>query len=139
MNGCRVLYSVGWLDDAARFGFAYGTLTNHSESGAELFEVFLDPQTDEVMYRIRATSWPQTTLARVGQPIVRALQARFRRHSAAAMKRATCADGYQTMSIYVEILVRAPMDALWAHTQTPGLHERWGSSLLPDRLAAETA
>src|SRR3954465_8408586 len=29
------------------------------------------------------------------------------------------------MSIYVEILVRAPMDALWAHTQTPGLHERW--------------
>ncbi|MCM3871370.1 MAG: DoxX-like family protein [Pyrinomonadaceae bacterium] len=29
------------------------------------------------------------------------------------------------MSIYVEILVRAPMDALWAHTQTPELHERW--------------
>lgn len=29
------------------------------------------------------------------------------------------------MSIYVEILVRAPMDALWAHTQTPVLHERW--------------
>ena len=29
------------------------------------------------------------------------------------------------MSIYVEILVRAPMDALWTHTQTPALHERW--------------
>jgi hypothetical protein len=29
------------------------------------------------------------------------------------------------MSIYVEILVRAPIDALWAHTQTPALHERW--------------
>jgi uncharacterized membrane protein YphA (DoxX/SURF4 family) len=29
------------------------------------------------------------------------------------------------MSIYVEILVRAPMDALWDHTQTPGLHARW--------------
>jgi len=29
------------------------------------------------------------------------------------------------MSIYVEILVRAPMDALWAHTQTPALHEKW--------------
>jgi hypothetical protein len=29
------------------------------------------------------------------------------------------------MSIYVEILVRAPMDALWRHTQTPTLHERW--------------
>jgi hypothetical protein len=29
------------------------------------------------------------------------------------------------MSIYVEILVRAAMDALWSHTQIPGLHERW--------------
>jgi hypothetical protein len=29
------------------------------------------------------------------------------------------------MSIYVEILVRAPMEALWAHTQTPVLHEQW--------------
>lgn len=29
------------------------------------------------------------------------------------------------MSIYVEIFIRAPMDALWAHTQTPALHERW--------------
>jgi hypothetical protein len=29
------------------------------------------------------------------------------------------------MSIYVEILIRAPMDALWAHTQIPELHERW--------------
>jgi hypothetical protein len=29
------------------------------------------------------------------------------------------------MSIYVEILVRAPMEGLWAHTQTPALHERW--------------
>jgi hypothetical protein len=53
--------------------------------------VFIDPQSDEVMYRIRATSWPRATLARVGQPIVRALQARFRRDSAAAMKRATVA------------------------------------------------
>ena len=89
LNGCRVLYSVGSLDDVARFGFAYGTLTNHAESGEELFEVFIDPQTDEVLYRIRAISWPQATLARVGQPIVRVLQERFRDHSAAAMKRAT--------------------------------------------------
>jgi uncharacterized protein (UPF0548 family) len=93
LNGCRVLYSVGCLDDVARFGFAYGTLSNHAEAGEELFEVFLDAQTDEVMYRIRAASWPQATLARIGQPIVRVLQARFRRHSAAAMKRATGSNG----------------------------------------------
>lgn len=30
-----------------------------------------------------------------------------------------------TPGIYVEIRVRAPMNALWAHTQTPALHERW--------------
>ena len=29
------------------------------------------------------------------------------------------------MSVYVEILLRAPLDAIWSHTQTPGLHERW--------------
>jgi len=89
LNGCRVLYNVDCRDDVARFGFAYGTLTNHAEAGEELFEVFVDPRTDEVMYRIRAASWPQAMLARIGHPIVRVLQARFRRHSAAAMTRAT--------------------------------------------------
>ena len=89
LNGCRVLYSVGNLTDVARFGFAYGTLTNHAESGEELFEVFLDPQTDDVKYRIRAASWPQVMLTHLGQPIVRLLQARFRRDSATAMTRAT--------------------------------------------------
>jgi len=93
LNGCRVLYTVGSPDDVARFGFAYGTLTNHAESGEELFEVFIDPRTEDVVYRIRATSTPQAMLARFGQPIVRALQARFREHSVAAMKRATRSTG----------------------------------------------
>ena len=60
-----------------------------TESGEELFEVFLDPETAVVWYRIRAASRPQAALARIGQPIARALQARFRRASAAALKRAT--------------------------------------------------
>jgi len=93
LNGCRVLYSVGCRDDVARFGFAYGTLTNHAESGEELFEIFIDPETGEVRYRILATSRPQAALARVGQPIARLLQARFRRQSAAAMQHATRAGG----------------------------------------------
>lgn len=29
------------------------------------------------------------------------------------------------MGIHVEVLIRAPMDALWEHTQDPALHERW--------------
>lgn len=86
LNGCRVLYFV---EGDGRFGFAYGTLTNHAESGEELFEVLLDPASDAVRYRIRAVSRPQAALARVGRPIARAFQARFRRASAESMKRAT--------------------------------------------------
>jgi uncharacterized protein (UPF0548 family) len=89
LNGCRVLYWVASPDEEIRFGFAYGTLPNHAEAGEELFEVFIDPHTEAVMYRIRATSWPRATLAWVGQPIVRVLQARFRVDSGAAMARVT--------------------------------------------------
>jgi hypothetical protein len=44
--------------------------------------------------------------------------------------------------IYVEIVVRAPMDALWTHTQTPELHERWDLRFsrieyLPKRLDSD--
>jgi uncharacterized protein (UPF0548 family) len=87
LNGCRVVYTVGPVGDEMRFGFAYGTLTNHAEAGEELFELFVDPRTDDVIYRIRATSRPRAALARLGQPMVRLLQARFRRDSAAAMRR----------------------------------------------------
>jgi uncharacterized protein (UPF0548 family) len=87
LNGARVLYHVRDAHGGA-FGFGYGTLTNHAESGEEIFEVFLDARSGDVMYRIRAISWPQSVLALVGQPMVRILQERFRRDSAAAMKRA---------------------------------------------------
>lgn len=86
VNGCRVVYNLG--DHDGRFGFAYGTLTNHAESGEELFEVFMEAGSGDVFYRIRATSWPQSALAWIGYPIARWLQARFRRESAEAMKRA---------------------------------------------------
>jgi uncharacterized protein (UPF0548 family) len=87
VNGCRVVYTEEWPKEP-RFGFAYGTLTNHAESGEEIFEVSMHPETQDVIYRIRATSRPRALLARLGRPIVRRLQARFRRDSVAAMKRA---------------------------------------------------
>jgi hypothetical protein len=77
----------------AHFGFAYGSLTNHAEAGEELFEVFLNPKSDEVTYRIRAVSWPRMILTRIGYPIARLLQARFRQDSAEAMRRATSGRG----------------------------------------------
>lgn len=88
LNGARVVYQVEGSDAQPGFGFAYGTLTNHAECGEELFEVFVDGS-GSVMYRIRAIAWPQSALARIGHPIVRRLQARFRRDSGAGMARAT--------------------------------------------------
>jgi uncharacterized protein (UPF0548 family) len=88
LNGCRVLYGLGDRHAGPRFGFAYGTLANHAEQGEELFEVSLRPGSADVLYRIRAASKPRAPLARVGFPIARALQARFRRDSAEAMRRA---------------------------------------------------
>ena len=88
LNGCRVVYTLGH-EGESRFGIAHGTLTNHAEAGEEIFEVFVDRETDAVIYRIRAISWPRAALTRMGHPIVRLLQERFRRHSVLAMKRTT--------------------------------------------------
>lgn len=86
LNGCRVVYRCD--EGAGRHGYAYGTLPNHAEAGEEAFEVAMDAATGAVSYRIRATSWPHARLARLGQPIVRRLQARFRHDSCRAMRRA---------------------------------------------------
>ena len=85
LNGCRIVYSVG--DGQRSFGFAYGTLTNHAEMGEEIFEISIT-ESDDVVYSIRAASKPRAMLARIGYPYTRLSQARFRRDSIAAMKRA---------------------------------------------------
>jgi uncharacterized protein (UPF0548 family) len=86
LNGARVVYVVGDQESATRFGFAYGTLVNHAEAGEELFEVFVDPSSEAVMYRIRAVSRPRSALTYIGYPLVRVLQAACRRDSGAAMR-----------------------------------------------------
>jgi uncharacterized protein (UPF0548 family) len=88
LNGCRIVYVIGDRDSATQFGFAYGTLSNHAERGEEIFEVSIDPVSQEVSYHIRAASKPRAMLARMGYPLTRALQARFRRDSLQAMQRA---------------------------------------------------
>jgi uncharacterized protein (UPF0548 family) len=85
LNGCRIVYTVERDDE---FGFAYGTLTNHAESGEEIFKVSFDRQTQDVSYLIRAVSQPRALIARLGSPVARSLQARFRRDSSAALLRA---------------------------------------------------
>jgi uncharacterized protein (UPF0548 family) len=85
LNGCRVVYA---FDGRTEAGFAYGTLGNHAEAGEEIFEVSLSPETREVTYGIRAVSRPHAVLARLGYPVARVVQARFRRDSGRAMRRA---------------------------------------------------
>ena len=92
LNGCRVVYHLGDPEAGTVFGVAYGSLTNHAECGEELFEVSLNPQNQEVTYRIRAASKPRAPAARIGYRLTRWLQGRFRRDSIAAMVRAIAAD-----------------------------------------------
>ena len=87
LNACRVVYSIGGPNDP-EFGFAYGTLRNHVECGEEIFKVSFRPDTGDVSYLIRAVSRPRAVLARLGYPLARVLQARFRQDSAQALKRA---------------------------------------------------
>jgi uncharacterized protein (UPF0548 family) len=89
LNASRIVYVVDEADETAScFGFAYGTLPGHAESGEEQFLVEHDRATDEVWYSILAFSRPRHPLARLGRPLVRRIQQRFGRESAAAMVKA---------------------------------------------------
>jgi uncharacterized protein (UPF0548 family) len=88
LNACRIVYTVDERERARRFGFAYGTLPDHVESGEERFVVEWDGADDSVWYDIVAFSRPHHVLTRLGYPLVRRTQKRFARDSAAAMQRA---------------------------------------------------
>jgi len=82
LNLCRIVYAI---DEQRAFGFAYGTLTEHAESGEERFLVKWR-EDDSVWYDLLAMSRERHLLARLGYPLSRALQAKFRRDSGAAMQ-----------------------------------------------------
>ena len=88
LNACRVVYVVDESGPACRFGFAYGTLPGHAESGEERFLVEWDRADGGVWYDILAFSRPRHPLARLGYPLARRMQRRFGRDSAAAMRKA---------------------------------------------------
>jgi uncharacterized protein (UPF0548 family) len=89
VNIARIVYTT---DDEVgavhRFGFAYGTLPNHVEAGEERFLIEWDRRDENVYYDILALSRPRHLLARLGGPLVRRMQHRFGRESAASMIRA---------------------------------------------------
>jgi uncharacterized protein (UPF0548 family) len=85
LNACRIVYVV---DEADRFGFAYGTLPDHMGTGEERFLIEREASDGSVWYDILAFSRPRHLLARLGYPWLRRVQKRFGRESAAAMKKA---------------------------------------------------
>ncbi len=92
LNACRIVYAVDDAEPTPRFGFAYGTLQEHAESGEERFLVEWDRPSDGVWYDIVAFSRPRHPLARLGYPFARRLQKRFARDSGRAMLRAVTQD-----------------------------------------------
>ena len=88
LNAARIVYVVQESGPISKFGFAYGTLPGHVESGEERFLIEWDHSDDSVWYEILAFSKPKHWLARLGYPFVRLFQKRFREDSTASMLRA---------------------------------------------------
>ena len=88
LNACRIVHLVDEGGPVRRFGFAYGTLAEHAESGEERFTVEWNRAADTVWYDLLAFSRPRQMLARLGYPLSRSLQKRFAEGSKAAMMNA---------------------------------------------------
>jgi uncharacterized protein (UPF0548 family) len=86
LNAARIVYVIEEAGPVRRFGFAYGTLSGHAESGEERFLVeWLED--DSVWYDLLAFSKPHSWLARLAYPLTRRVQKRFARESKEAMAR----------------------------------------------------
>ncbi|MEO8072195.1 MAG: DUF1990 domain-containing protein [Acidobacteriota bacterium] len=89
LNAARIVYVFEKTDgDIEKYGFAYGTLTEHGERGEERFSVELHKKDESVWYDLYAFSQPKHLLAKLGYPFSRMLQKQFAAESKLAMKKA---------------------------------------------------
>lgn len=87
LNTCKIVYVIDELAPSRRFGFAYGTLPAHVETGEECFCV--EQHADgSVWYDLCAFSRPRFWPVRLAKPLARGLQRRFARESLRAMQQA---------------------------------------------------
>ncbi|MEP7213146.1 MAG: DUF1990 domain-containing protein [Acidobacteriota bacterium] len=93
INAARIVYLVDDEPGLKRFGFAYGTLLEHGESGEERFSVEFNEDSGEVWYDLFAFSRPAAFLAKLAYPLGRNLQRTFAADSKAAMIRAVSSHG----------------------------------------------
>ena len=84
-NVCRIVCVVDERAPVRRFGFAFGTLPDHAESGEECFVVEMTAE-GQVTFRIRSISRPHHWLARLFAPFVRFIQRRFVREACERMR-----------------------------------------------------
>ena len=77
LSACRIVYLINEDGPVKKFGFAYGTLTDHVECGEERFTVEWHSNDDTVWYDILAFSRPQHFLVKLGRPVARLLQKQF--------------------------------------------------------------
>lgn len=89
LNAARIVYTLDETEGPIhRFGFAYGTLRDHAETGEERFTVEYHRFDGSVWYDLFAFSKPRLWLAQIGYPLSRVYQKRFARESKAVMLRA---------------------------------------------------
>ncbi len=89
LNPARVIALTDQQDGpVSRYGFTYGSLAGHSETGEERFLVDWDRATDEVGFETAALSRPGRWYSRTARPLTRLVQHRFAVEAGAAMARA---------------------------------------------------
>ncbi len=88
LNASRIVYVLDEPGEIEKYGFAYGTLSEHAERGEERFSVEWHHATDEVWYDLYAFSQTNSLLAKIGYPFARAMQKSFAVESKQAMRRA---------------------------------------------------
>lgn len=81
LSAARVVYVINEAGPTELFGFAYGTLPDHVETGEERFKVEWDLNDDKVWYDILAFSRPNHPLVKMAAPLARKLQKQFARES----------------------------------------------------------
>jgi uncharacterized protein (UPF0548 family) len=84
LNVCRIVYVI---DEPARFGFAWGTLPDHTLCGEERFLVEHSSEDGSVWYDLLSFSRPGRIMTRLIYPFARHLQRRFALDSMEAMRR----------------------------------------------------
>ena len=85
INAARIVYVLEEHGEIEKFGFAYGTLFDHAESGEERFAVEWNRADDSVYYDLFAFSRPRHPLVRMTKPLARRLQQSFIAASKTAM------------------------------------------------------